>query len=328
MTSYIFNPFSPLPQNKKSHVRGWAMHWQHLLSTPQNEVNIHQKHQSFGEAETLYLDHGVNFGGVLNLFGGVTPELVDRLIELAESNAQVVSLDIPMPDYVGMLRKRQGNATCDQRLTKALLDKLQTKFNKVDTITQYHVKHNGVTIGDSHTTSMAGKHTVADRTNGKTLYGSLKNGGLKSLVKNNEDNITFSLGSIDIRHHAMRHSKKEFYDMVSEYVKQLKELTHDGLKVAACAPVPVEFEGRKIPKTGYYQGTPFYGTRDDRLDLTLGFMETILNSGIELVSPPMDWYTMDGEEFASTYMELNSSVHLAPQHYRRFDWGINHVFDY
>jgi hypothetical protein len=37
------------------------------------------------------------------------------------------------------------------------------------------------------------------------------------------------------------------------------------------APVPVEFEGRRIPKSGFYKKTPFYGSWKERWDLTNEF---------------------------------------------------------
>jgi hypothetical protein len=41
----------------------------------------------------------------------------------------------------------------------------------------------------------------------------------------------------------------------------------------------------------------------------------------KVVGPPTEWYSMDGEEYAKQYMELGSSVHIAPNNYRRFNWG-------
>jgi hypothetical protein len=86
--------------------------------------------------------------------------------------------------------------------------------------------------------------------------------------------------------------------------------------------VPVEYEDRKLPKTGYYKGTPFYGSRDQRLELTYRFIDRLNKrcSG-RIVSPPNSWYTMDGEKYAKTFMENSSSVHISPEYYRRKDWG-------
>jgi hypothetical protein len=47
----------------------------------------------------------------------------------------------------------------------------------------------------------------------------------------------------------------------------------------------------------------------------------LMSCEYKVVSPPADWYTMDGEEYAKKYMELSSSVHIAPINYRRFNWG-------
>ena len=39
--------------------------------------------------------------------------------------------------------------------------------------------------------------------------------------------------------------------------------------------------------------------------------------------PPKEWYTMDSEKYANTYMEHGSSFHVAPPYYRRNDWGVS-----
>jgi hypothetical protein len=45
-----------------------------------------------------------------------------------------------------------------------------------------------------------------------------------------------------------------------------------------------------------------------------------------IVMPPKEWYTMDPKTYAETYMESNSSFHIAPPYYRSNDWGQNTLF--
>ena len=43
----------------------------------------------------------------------------------------------------------------------------------------------------------------------------------------------------------------------------------------------------------------------------------------KVIMPPTEWYTMDPEKYANTYMEHGSSFHVAPPYYRRNDWGVS-----
>ena len=70
-------------------------------------------------------------------------------------------------------------------------------------------------------------------------------------------------------------------------------------------------------------GTPFYGSSADRRDVTMHFIDELdKQSGGNIIIPPADWYTMDGETYAKTYMEHGSSFHIAPPFYYRNDWGV------
>jgi len=147
--------------------------------------------------------------------------------------------------------------------------------------------------------------------------------GLKNIFRDKpiEGNITFCFGSIDIRHHLLRHDNVDLKAMIKEYIKQAKECT-DNPKFAA--PVPVEYEGRKLPKTGYYKGTPFYGSQSERKRITTEFIDILTEeSNNNVVKPPSFWYDMDPEKYALNFMERNSSVHIAPPFYRRNDFGVN-----
>ena len=158
----------------------------------------------------------------------------------------------------------------------------------------------------------------ATLSDGKTLFGTLKKG---FDLEGEYDKITLCLGSIDIRHHILRHHNFSLKYTLKEYVRQGNQLGDD---VWFCAPVPVEFEGRRIPKSGYFKKEPFYGSWEERHDLTNQFIEILHDeSKGKIVMPPKEWYTMDPEKYANTYMEHGSSFHVAPPYYRRNDWGVS-----
>lgn len=292
----IFNPFTPIPKSDKSHVRGWSLHWAECLNT-----TIADKGTVL--SGDLYLEHGVNFGGALNLFGGVTKEIISRLIEMINCPGQLYSLDIDMPDYDAMLKKRGVNiAGLQDKLSRSITLKQSNFFNK------YKV------YGDSHATAFAPLDSHIIRVNGLTLYRALED----KLIPEDTDLVV--LGSIDIRHHIGRQP-----DPDASIVKLATKLAYFALDndITVAAPVPIEYEERKIPKTGFYKGTPFTGIRENRLEWTMLFIKTLRDLNVDIVSPPDSWYLMNPEVYAKEYMELSSSVHISQKHYRRHgEWNV------
>lgn len=316
----ITNPISNIPKLANSHVRGWSQVWAEQL-----EADIdHKCSANILNADLVYIEHGVNFGGTLNLFGGATEDIFNRINNLVQC-AKVISLDFDMPNWGEQLRSRIGAPTTYDKIDEAWCDGLSAWCKQIPSFKQEQIYWlDGVSVGDSHTPAFSRGKDVVLRENGKTLFGTLKR-GLKNEFRGMHipsNTITFSLGSIDVRHHLLRHEDK-LEDLIKEYIKQGKEIEHEfNSDVWYCAPVPVEYEARKLPKSGYYKGTPFYGSRQERLDLTFRFIELLNKYSGKVVMPPEDWYYMDGEKYAKKYMENSSSVHISPEYYRRYDWGV------
>lgn len=320
--NYVFNLFAPVPVNWKSHVRGWAAHWAECL-----KAQIALKDDDLTQANKLYWDHGVNFGGSLNLFGGVSEEIVKRMQQLIDHQGGLYSLDVPMPNYAEQLRKRLGQATCHYSLTKELLDAFEAKLSTAKTLTQAQLGLTTVTVGDSHSTAFAPVGSAVLRTNGQTLYGALKGNKIMQQLGSLDvapERVTLVYGSIDIRHHIGRRwvPMAAVEELCVNYARAVRQIKGEYLcEVEVAAPVPVEHEGRKLPQTGYYKKTPFFGSREKRLIWTNYFVDQMQSHGVTVVQPPMSWYHMDGELFASSIMEMGGSVHIAPMFYRRYDWG-------
>ena len=320
MTSVITNPISNIPVNPKSHTHGWSQLWAEQLNADINNkctpnVTLYNK---------VYIDHGANFGGTLNLFGGATKEVFDR-INLVASCDNIVSLDWDMPDYGAMLKKRIGANTTYEGITEEWCDALSNRLKNVPSLKQEDLDYDSVTLGDSHTIAFSGHRHRVLRNDGKTLHGALKNGFesmLRGVAPTGVINLCF--GSIDIRHHICRHDDYDVADLVSRYIREGEVLQSKfGVQVLYSCPVPVEWESRRIPKSGFFKGTPFYGSSADRRDVTMHFIDELdKQSNGNIIIPPSDWYTMDGETYARTYMEHGSSFHIAPPFYYRNDWGV------
>jgi hypothetical protein len=325
MNSVITNPISNIPVNEKSHVHGWTQIWRDQTGSAIN----HKCTPAIKSFDTVYIDHGANFGGTLNLFGGAAKEVFDR-INLVASCPNIVSLDHDMPDYGEMLKKRIGANTTYEGITEEWCDMLSARLSNIPSLKQHNLDTvyqnlEGITVGDSHTSAFSHRTDMVYRNDGKTLHGALKT-GLRSLFRGESPfgRVTLCFGSIDIRHHILRHSDFVLENLIREYVAQGSALEMSyNCKVSYAAPVPVEFEGRRIPKSGFYKKEPFFGSQQERSDLTKRFIDELnKQSGNKVIMPPADWYTMNPELYAKTYMEHGSSFHIAPPFYRRNDWGV------
>ena len=328
----VGNIFTEVPKNPKSHVRGWALHWAEMLG---DEVEVLSKETPLDGVSTLYFDHGVNSEpGQMNLFGGITDEIVDRLEQIADTpTLSIVSLDAPMPvaAYVDGLTKRMGQASCSPRLTPALIDEFHARLerDRNNWASQRDLVKKTVCIGDSHSTSYARRGQPVIRRNGLTLQHALTKGYFSKVIAglwpDDLEQVTLVVGSIDIRHHVglMKDPVERAMEMVEklvEFADGFPEITFE----LAC-PVPVEWEGRRIPKTGWLNGRPFTGSLADRQLWTEVFRQTLLEQAshgkdylpLYVVSPPQAWYDMDPEAYAKQHMEPASSFHIAPPSYRR-----------
>lgn len=317
MQAGIFNPFTPIPKNEKSHVRGWAKAWGCRLN-----AEILCKDDDISKYDILYLDHGVNFEGSLNLFGGLNSEVYERLDALHTfmKHGPLVSLDFNMRDinYLAQMEKRLGANSTDKRITPKFLKALaKQRIFECETQTHHDLISSSAIIGDSHSTAYASKSDKIFRTNGKTLYSVVKMGideYIKQFNLKSVRRLTFCLGSIDIRFHAHRHPS-DFEALIIEYCEQLIRLNYD---VQVCLPLPIESEDRKIPKSGFYKGQPFYGSRDERMAYLSLMKEVFEYFDLQIIHPSVEWYKLDPKKFESDYMEFGGSVHLSPLKYRMF----------
>lgn len=317
----IINPVTNIPVNARSHIHGYTQKWSELLDEPIS-------HKCYDLDDELFIEHGVNFSGALNLFGGANEDLYHRFENAMEVNV-ITSLDIDMPDYGEMIKKRIGAKTTFEGIDEHWCDRVSVwcGFAETYTMADWALDNPevGITVGDSHAPAFAAKGDAVFINNAKTLHGAVVNSTLDTLMRDvNAKNrpVTFCFGSIDIRHHYLRDNNIQYMeDTIKKYINQAFQITDDPY---FAVPVPVEYEGRKIPKSGWFKGEPFYGSLAERSGITEEFMELLdQHSGGRLIHPPWDWYEMCPEKYAKTYMELNSSFHIAPLYYRSESWGQN-----
>lgn len=315
----VTGPATNIPAHEKSHVRGWALGWSELL-----DADVDNKcSDQIMQYDRVYLDHGVNFTGALNLFTGANDAVFERFNRLlAVGHERIVSLDWEMPDYGEKLAKRLNAASTSKQITAEWCEALSKMCKKIPYMDQLGVDGvDWLAWGDSHTPAYARMGSAIVKKDGRTLYGVIKNNTLDEIeLTDNIQGVTLCLGSIDVRHHLMREESISVDDLMEQYLGAVRSFRDRvGVTVELCAPVPIEFEDRKLPKSGYFKGTPFFGPRGQRLQLDLMMMRKLKDSEFTCVSPPKERYMMDPEEYAKTYMELGGSVHMAPIHYRRYN---------
>lgn len=316
----ITNPFTPIPKSDKSHVRGWSEVWSQRLG-----AKIATKDDSISIFGNIHIDHGVNFSGAMNLFGGFNDDCAKRCKEIVgevSKGSKLYSLDIPMSEanYVNQIEKRLGAKTTSKEVDFDFLMDLDSCLSSATTLTMDDLGLDSVILGDSHTVAYSLPRQAVKKINGKTLYSAL-NSSLHDFIVNNNahkyDDVTLCLGSIDIRFHTYG---KDGYieELAKAYAEQIISAQQSlGIKISPCAPVPVEHEDRKLPKTGQYKGVNFNGSMSERLDFTMRFIDRLMSycCDFDVVIPPSHWYMMGGEKYAKEIMELSSSVHIAPKNY-------------
>lgn len=304
MKAAITGTFNKIPKKTNSHTYGWARTWSENLGIPLN--------QDAEPVDILYMDHGANFGGSINLFGGFTDELKQRIDNMMESEI-IVSLDRDMPDYGEMLKKRKDVTDKDW------CDRISEKLSTATTLISSDLQFDKLAIGDSHTAAYSDHNSCVVKQDGTTLYGQVKTDFeyIRRHIKPHHKSLTISLANIDLRHH--------WYRIYTDWRKLYDELFRfcdsTGLDVEYSVPWPIEHEERKLPKSGYYKGQPWWGRREQREDLLYMIKDYLKECSVKTVEYPEEWLKMDPEQYAKERMEGTSSVHLNPNFYRRMNWG-------
>jgi hypothetical protein len=340
MTSAIVMIGGNIPASEYSHNASWAHLRANQLRNLGIEVDVldSSMDNNWSKYETIFLYHGINFHKAppgkeqgLNLFGGANEanaKFFEKLALSENEHLTYISLDYKMPDYGAICKRRKSEP--ETYWGKVDWDNVSRRCKDVELVrdpalffTPGEVKH--LTIGDSHSHSAYKPSSMVLRKDGRTLAGVLKKSIKKEITDggfnlDNLDSLTCYWGNIDIRHHICRAPDPKAYlkELLKRYEIELQGLNKP---IELVTPVPIEDESRKLPTTGFFEGTPFFGSRAQRMELVEQFKDelhemVVRNSGWSLYAWPNAWYKMDGIEFMSTIMERNRSVHLAWKYYR------------
>ena len=337
-TGLVASPLNVISKSMSSHRAAQAaIYADQIQSASAGKVTLNiagQMYQSnFNDFDTLYVYHGNDWGGTINLFGGLKNYGgISNFVNFSKFKGKVYSLAIDMPDYYGMMKKRfEGVTDYNPEWDEVDWDNLKRMCETVETLIPNNLNnYPNISIGDSHAISMYRPGWKNVSVPFKTLHGALKE-GLKCFLPARDmwQNIEFYFGNIDIRHHLLRQPNPEeaTKNLVDEYMHQAHMIVNETCaNVVIYEPLPIENESRSIPKTGWYKGTPFYGSWSDRNHIRKLFREEIRarsTSRVQLYEWVGDMINPAGElDFEC--MEKPKSVHLSRAwypHWQGYEWS-------
>lgn len=321
---------SPLVGNISRKIHSHKAAWSHMImSKLQNAGFINSKvlykGDEWSQCDVIILEHGMEFKGSFNIFGGANDELYEQLTRLETPGVRFYSIDNDMPDVGELITKRLKTGSDLFKTLESKIKQYSEICSKIERIDEIE-KTSKWCFGDSHSFSQWTPGYMTSRNDGLTLHGALNRGFLSYLDESLVNEITHIrtyMGNIDIRHHLMRRPepKNSIKELIGRYAKHLKELqdTYRLKEIEVVGLLPIEDESRKLPKTGFYKGEPFAGTREERQELV-----DIFNTNMKLICEKMDWKFYEWPDFFKNdlgkldfeFMEKPKSVHLSREYYR------------
>tara|TARA_R110000868_G_C10973188_1_gene771580 strand:+ start:101977 stop:103017 length:1041 start_codon:yes stop_codon:yes gene_type:complete len=320
----ITNLLGNITTKDHSHKGGWAkLLCCQLINEGYKNVKILDKNDKLSDFNCIVFDLGAEFSGGLNLFGGLDKKVYNRLVELDTFEGYMYSWQHKVPDLNPLQKRRANSSTCQEFIVGMSEDALTHLANTLLEVQSFdHVAFKEkILIGDSHTPSVWTPDYMIARRDGRTLKGMLEHKTVhKILTQFDSDKYDIHeamiyCGNIDIRHHLFREERP--WDMVQSYAGRILAEIPFNMSGVVSALLPIEDEVRKLPKTGYFKGTPYFGNWKER-SAAVEIFNNILNAneqGITVYNHPKSFYNSAGE-LSFDVMERPQSVHLSPMHYR------------
>ena len=316
----LLTGLGPISNKIASHKAAQAIIYADQISEARNKVEINfvsNKISDYSDYYALAFYHGSDWSGNLNLFGGIQAyKNREFLVALSRFKGAVNSLIVDFPDYASMFQDRLEKANLtwpdvDWEGLRAVQDRAIT----VDPNTLK--RYNRISIGDSHAICMYRPRWENVSRPFSTLHGSINKGFETFIPAGSEyDIIETYFGNIDIRHHLCRFDDPilEAKKLADRYAAELERISLKfGAKTLAYEPLPIECESRKVPKTGWYKGTPFFGSWKERTEVREAFISQLqLNANVYKWTESLK--NQDGY-LSFDAMEKPQSVHLSRASY-------------
>lgn len=310
----IYSPNGTLTPKEGSHRTAWALMRADQISRDGHDVDvIYTKDESktdWEQYDKIYCYLGMEWSGAINLFGGASDENREKFDRLVGFGDKLEWLDERPIGFGDLVARRWPNFPKDT---------LNARATSAHVHTQKASSY--IILGDSHSLNWYVPGASVIRHDGKTLFGALES-GISSFLEYIPDELAVCFGNIDIRHHLNRqdHPLNSLHAMVIELREQLLDIQADsGCGIQVVQPIYIENESRKLPKTGFYKGTPFAGSWEERDFLRRKmdelFSEMCINNGWTYLRYPFYFKNSKGE-MDEEYMEKPGSVHVSWAHGR------------
>lgn len=307
---------------KTSHKSAWTYMLKHQLNHVGLDCDVLTKNDNVHDYDAWFIALPMEFQGSYNLFGGAQDDTAMRMQRLLDFKGPIFCINREMPDIGKFAESRMKS--CSQMWSELDTEKLSELSKNIKTL-DLTLESDTFVLGDSHSVSAYKPGANISRNDGKTLFGILKE-GMQSYIPEGTKHLISYFGNIDVRHHLGRQKDPMLstITLAEDYIKHLESLNIPQITVVAL--LPIEYEERRIPKTGWHKGTPFVGTQKARTEIMIAFNQVAKRlceeKGWEFKEWPKHWYTTHPKEFADTYMEKPGSVHLSRQYYHYdFDSG-------
>jgi hypothetical protein len=333
----VAKPFIPISRGMSSHNAAQGVIYADQMKRAGMDITVNMSldlyESDFNKFDRLACYHGNDFDGHLNLFGGLSEfPHVDNFVNFCRFKGPVTSLVIDFPRYSEMLEHKVTLAndkkkSIDPRWNLVEWENLRRMEREAVTVDpNLLIVHDRVATGDSHATSMYRPGWTINPVPYKTLHGALSMGLEKfvrfapALEKKKLRDVEVYFGNIDIRHHLMRRDdpRAAASELAAEYVSQARELARDvSGTVTIWELLPIENSRRAIPKTGWYEGTPYYGSWAERTDIR-DFLNAEIKKRVRGKVRFFEWTEKLRNglgELSFSCMEQPKSVHLSRAFY-------------
>jgi len=312
----------------------------------------------FNDFDKLYVYHGNDWSGGLNLYGGTEGFPYPwNFANMTQFKGEVYSLAIPFPDYHKQLTEKLTQDRGNGRTPSSDWDRVDwnnlLRMEQVPVL--YHPnKTSKLVIGDSHSICMYRPGWTINSVPYKTLRGAMRRGFVSFISDVYDDlseltDLEIYFGNIDLRHHLCRKETKEGTDLwptptelADQYFTQASTLFAGDINgltnlksIGLYELLPCEEEARKLPQSGYFMKKPFWGSWEERMAARKEFNDRLellanrFNNGVRFIR----WtdYLLNTKGELNLYaMEYKKSVHLSRMsypHWNGIDYNINQIKD-
>jgi hypothetical protein len=326
MKALLSCPFNSISDRPASHRSSQGVIYADMIRQAgvDLDVNFGGKIEDYNQYETLYVYHGNDWFGSLNLFGGLQAySNVANVKAFSQFKGRVISLGCDFPPYHDMLIERilkakENNKEIQPEWLEVDMENLKIMYIHSPTVKFPHIT-NKIVIGDSHSICMYRPGWMINSIPFKTLNGVI-NDGIENCIPFKSptiESVECYFGNIDIRHHLCRISDDHVQntkDLVKRYVEAVESLPVDDVSIYE--PLLIENPSRKLPKTGYYKGKPFTGTWEQRDECRRVFADEVerISTRAKLIRWT-DYLANDLGELDFAKMEKPQSVHLSREFY-------------